>query len=99
MITALTDLPRKQKLVWPLTADKWGFTIDEHKHYLTSGGFFMVSSKYSLRVILALLNSKLMEYYFRFIGVMTAGGAYTLKKSTIEYLPICFPKNNKPFEA
>lgn len=29
-----------------------------------------------------------MRYYFGFIGVMTAGGAYTLKASTIEALPI-----------
>jgi len=96
---AFLDLFDKEKIIWPLTADKWGFTIDKNKHYLSSGGFFMVSSKYSLKVILALLNSKLLEYYFRFIGVMTAGGAYTLKKSTIEYLPICFPKNNKHFET
>ena len=35
-----------------------------------------------------MLNSKLLHYYFRFIGVMTAGGAYTLKAATIEVLPI-----------
>jgi hypothetical protein len=29
-----------------------------------------------------------MKYYFGFIGVMTAGGAYTLKHSTILDLPI-----------
>ena len=95
---AFLDLFDKEKIVWPLTADKWAFALDKDKHYLTSGGFFMVSSKYSLKVILAILNSKLMEYYFSFIGVMTAGGAYTLKKATIECLPIRFPKNNKPFE-
>ena len=41
-----------------------------------------------IRFILGLLNSKLLRYYFGFIGVMTAGGAYTLKASTIEALPI-----------
>ena len=35
-----------------------------------------------------MLNSKLLHYYFGFIGVMTAGGAYTLKAATIESLPI-----------
>lgn len=35
-----------------------------------------------------MLNSKLLHYYFGFIGVMTAGGAYTLKAATIEALPI-----------
>lgn len=96
---AFLDLFDKEKIVWPLTADKWAFALDEDKHYLTSGGFFMVSSKYSIKAILAVLNSKLIEYYFRFIGVMTAGGAYTLKKATIEYLPICLPENNIHFET
>ena len=35
-----------------------------------------------------MLNSNLLHYYFGFIGVMTAGGAYTLKAATIEALPI-----------
>ncbi|MFA6360383.1 MAG: TaqI-like C-terminal specificity domain-containing protein, partial [Dysgonamonadaceae bacterium] len=86
------------KIVWPLTADKWGFTLDRNKHYLTSGGFFLVSKIIPLKYILAVLNSKLMEYYFKFIGVMTAGGAYTLKKATIEELPIVISKNMKIFE-
>jgi hypothetical protein len=28
-----------------------------------------------------------MHYYFHFIGIMTAGGAYTLKAATISSLP------------
>lgn len=78
----------EEKIVWPLTADKWGFAIDTKKHYLTSGGFFMVSESIPLKYIVGVLNSKLMEFYFKFIGVMTAGGAYTLKKATIEELPL-----------
>lgn len=88
----------KDKIVWPLTADKWGFTMDKEKHYLTSGGFFLVSEQIPLKYILAILNTKLMEYYFKFIGVMTAGGAYTLKKATIEELPLLISRNVKPFE-
>ena len=30
----------------------------------------------------------MLHYYFGFIGVMTAGGAYTLKAATIESLPL-----------
>ena len=76
------------KIVWPLTADRWGFALDKDKHYLSSGGFLLVSDKFDLKYILAILNSKLMEFLFSEIGVMTAGGAYTLKKSTIEEFPI-----------
>jgi len=88
----------KVKIVWPLTADKWGFTLDNKKHYLTSGGFFLVSEYLPLKFILAVLNSKVMEYYFKFIGVMTAGGAYTLKKATIEELSIINSHKTKNIE-
>lgn len=86
------------KIIWPLTADQWGFALDNNQHYLTSGGFFLVSRKYSLKTLLAILNSKVLEYYFRFIGVMTAGGAYTMKKATIELLPIAATEKTKSFE-
>ena len=38
-----------------------------------------------------------MKYYFGFIGIMTAGGAYTLKHSTILQLPIRIAKNQEKF--
>ncbi|MBN1185652.1 MAG: Eco57I restriction-modification methylase domain-containing protein [Bacteroidales bacterium] len=96
--TAYYPLFDKIKLIWPLTADKWGFALDESGHYLTSGGFFLVSRGLSIKYILAILNSRLMEFYFGFIGVMTAGGAFTLKKATIEEFPIISIPNVKEFE-
>jgi len=95
---AFLELFNNEKIVWPLTADKWGFALDTEKYYLTSGGFFLVSQKISLKYILAVLNSNLMRFYFSQIGVMTAGGAYTLKKSTIERFPLIEPtdKEQKP---
>ena len=89
----------KEKLIWPLTADKWGFMLDTQKYFLSSGGFLLVSKKISLKYILAILNSKLMQFYFSQIGVMTAGGAYTLKKATIERFPLIevSEKEQQPF--
>lgn len=95
---AYLDLFEKPKIVWPLTADKWGFALDNNGYFLTSGGFFLVSEKVPLKYLLAVFNSKLMKYYFKFIGVMTAGGAYTLKKTTVEKFPIVETSNTKPFE-
>ena len=37
-----------------------------------------------------------MEHYFHYIGVMTAGGAYTLKAATISALPIIVTNNVEP---
>jgi type II restriction/modification system DNA methylase subunit YeeA len=82
----------RDKIVWPLTAANYGFALDYDKHYLSSGGFMLVSDKLSLNYILAILNSKLMKFLFSKIGVMTAGGAYTLKKSTIDEFPLKMPE-------
>jgi hypothetical protein len=78
----------KDKIIWGLTADKWAFAFDDKKHYLPSSGYILTSEKILLKYLLALLNSKLMQFYFGFIGIMTAGGAYTLKHETIRELPI-----------
>ena len=96
---AFLELFEHDKIIWALTSDKWGFTLDTQKYYLTSGGFLLVSKKISLKYILAILNSKLMHFYFSQIGVMTAGGAYTLKKATIERFPLVeiSDKEQEPF--
>jgi hypothetical protein len=89
----------KNKIVWGLTADKWAFTFDDNKYYLPSNGYILTSSDISLKYLLALLNSNLMQFYFSFIGVMTAGGAFTLKHDTISKFPIkeISEKEQEPF--
>ena len=76
------------KIVWSLTSDKWSFSIDKKKCLAPSNTYIMISSEIPLNYILGILNSKLMEFYFSFIGIMTAGGAYTLKHETINNLPL-----------
>ena len=78
----------KPKIIWPLTADKWGFAYDESGSFLGSGSFMLTTDSMNIMFILGVLNSKLMKYYFAHTGVMTAGGAFTLKKSTIERMPL-----------
>ena len=82
------EFEKSEKIIWGLTADKWAYTLDTEQHYLPSNGYIMTSNKLPPRFLLGLLNSKVLHYYFGFIGVMTAGGAYTLKAATIEALPI-----------
>ena len=81
------EFEQPEKIIWGLTADKWAFTIDRLQHYLPSNGYILTSTVIPVSYILGVLNSKLMHYYFHFIGIMTAGGAYTLKASTISALP------------
>lgn len=78
----------KPKIIWGLTADKWAFCYDDKKHFLPSNGYILTSNTaLSLEFILGVLNSKLMRFYFDFIGIMTAGGAFTLKYETIAEFP------------
>jgi len=85
----------KEKIIWGLTADKWAFAYDNDKHYLPSNGYILTSKEIPIKYLLALMNSKLMGFYFGFIGIMTAGGAYTLKHETVEEFPIKLIEKNK----
>ncbi|SCW71964.1 TaqI-like C-terminal specificity domain-containing protein [Mucilaginibacter sp. NFR10] len=82
------EFEKDEKIIWGLTADKWAFAYDDQKHYLPSNGYILTSESVPIKLLLALLNSKLLNYYFGFIGIMTAGGAFTLKHSTIQKMPI-----------
>lgn len=81
------EFEKDEKIIWGLTAAKWAFSLDTRKHYLPSNGYIMTSSEIPCKYLLGVLNSSLLHHYFKYIGVMTAGGAYTLKAATIEALP------------
>jgi len=78
----------KEKIIWGLTADKWAFAYDNENHFLPSNGYILTSKVIPVKYLLALMNSKLIEFYFGFIGIMTAGGAFTLKYETVIEFPI-----------
>jgi hypothetical protein len=89
----------KEKIIWGLTSDKWTFAYDIENNYLPSNGYILTSTEIPIKYLLALMNSKLMEFYFGFIGIMTAGGAFTLKYETVIEFPIKRISSNdqKPF--
>jgi adenine-specific DNA-methyltransferase len=74
----------KEKIVWGLISGNWGFAYDNNGHFLTSASFFLTSNNISLKFILGLFNSELFRYYFIRVGEYTAGGAYVLKKTSVE---------------
>ncbi len=86
--TAYWNEFEKPKIIWGLTADKWAFAWDREKYFLPSNGYILTSEKLHLKYILAVMNSNLMEFYFSFIGIMTAGGAFTLKHETVAAFPV-----------
>jgi hypothetical protein len=90
------EFEKSEKIIWGLTADKWAYAYDNGKHYLPSNGYILTSGDVPIKYLLGLLNSNLLKYYFGFIGVMTAGGAFTLKYTTVSQFPIIVSKNTKP---
>ena len=90
------EFEKHEKIIWGLTADKWAYTLDTEGHYLPSNGYILTSTKIPTKYILGILNSRLLHYYFGFIGVMTAGGAYTLKAATVSALPFVDTDNYEP---
>lgn len=87
------EFEKPEKIIWGLTADKWAFAYDDKQHFLPSNGYILTSNEIPIKYLLGLLNSDLLKFYFGFIGVMTAGGAYTLKHATIQQLPIVITEN------
>ncbi len=91
----------KPKIVWGLISGNWDFAFDNVGYFLTSASFFLTSNSINIKFILALLNSKLYRYYFIQVGEYTAGGAFVLKKISIEkfIIPTVNEKEHKPFIA
>lgn len=75
--------------------EKYEINIPDEKHYLPSNGYILTASDIDIKYILGVLNSSLMQFYFRFVGIMTAGGAYTLKHQTINELPLKIPNKDE----
>jgi hypothetical protein len=82
------DLFDSEKIVWGLISGGWDFALDTKKHLLTSASFFLTSDIIPVKYLLALINSKLFQFYFSVIGEKTAGGAFVFKKTTIEKMLI-----------
>lgn len=78
----------QEKIIWGLTANSWAFALDKEGYFLPSNGYVLTSNSLDLKFLLGVLNSRLSQYYFGFIGIMTAGGAFTLKHETIGNMPI-----------
>jgi type II restriction/modification system DNA methylase subunit YeeA len=79
----------KPKIVWGEISDKPKFAFDDSKYYAEATAFLMTGEK--LKYLLAILNSKLSEWYFNQISTTTGMGTNRWKKYKIEMLPIKEP--------
>lgn len=76
----------KDKIIWGEISDKPKFAFDDKKYFAEATTFLMTGEK--LKFLLAILNSKVSEWYFNLIGTTTGMGTNRWKKYKIELLPI-----------
>jgi len=79
----------KHKIIWGEISDKPKFAFDDRNYYAEATTFLMTGEK--LKFLLAILNSKVSEWYFKLIGTTTGMGTNRWKKYKIELLPIKQP--------
>ena len=77
------------KIVWGEISDKSKFAYDEGNLFVEATSFLLTGEK--LKYLLALMNSKLLEWCFNQIGTGTGMGTNRWKKYTIGLLPIKVP--------
>ncbi len=95
---AYLDDFEKDKIVWLELSDNAKFTLDRDKYLLEMTVFFINGD--NLKYLLALLNSRLIYWYFNLICAESGVGTNRWKKIYVEQLPIPkIPKEQqKPFE-
>ncbi|MDD5473862.1 MAG: TaqI-like C-terminal specificity domain-containing protein [Candidatus Methanoperedens sp.] len=78
-------LMKASKIVYPNVANGCSFALDNEGMYVDMTGFVIPSSDIYL---LTILNSKVIEYIFKSVGVQRRGGYYEFKIQYVDQLPI-----------
>ncbi len=81
------------KLVWLEISKNPNFTLDTDRYYLTNSAYMLKSQK--LKFFLAILNSKVADYYFSKFSVQIAGQRHRYTKQYIENMPIPIQTNKQ----
>lgn len=76
----------KEKIVWIEISDRANYCMDTEGYYLTNSAYFLTGD--NLKFLLAVLNSRLMDFYFYQKTAQIAGGRKRYTKQYVELLPI-----------
>jgi type I restriction-modification system DNA methylase subunit len=85
------DLVDSPKIVTPDIAPRAAFALDEEGRYALVSGYGITlppGSAYSLKYILGLLNSKLLDSYLKSVSTRLRGGFYRYFSQFVNQLPI-----------
>ena len=86
----------KQKIVWGNLCLNAQYALVEEGYFINAPATMVVSSD---KYILAILNSRLADYYIKNLGVSRSGGYFEYKPMFVEKLPIrdISESDKKPF--
>lgn len=87
----------KPKIVWIEISDKANYAYDDKGMFLTNSAYFLTGQ--NLKYLLAVLNSKISDYYFFEVTAKIAGGRKRYTKQYVEQVPIpeISQKEQEPF--
>lgn len=85
----------KEKIVWIEISDKANYAYDTEGMFLTNSAYFISGN--GLKYILAVLNSKVADFYFFQITAKIAGGRKRYTKQYVEQIPIPIIESNKQY--
>ncbi len=83
---AFIDEFEKEKIIWIEISDRANYCLDTEGNYLTNSAYFITGN--NLKFLLAVLNSRLMDFYFYQKTAQIAGGRKRYTKQYVELLPI-----------
>ncbi|WP_205503835.1 Eco57I restriction-modification methylase domain-containing protein [Rufibacter psychrotolerans] len=96
---AFLDEFEKEKIVWIEISDRANYCLDNSGYYLTNSAYFLTGK--NLKYLVAVLNSRVMDFYHFQNTAQIAGGRKRYTKQYVELLPI--PKVSQdvmmPFEV
>ncbi len=86
---------KKPKIIWAELSDTQKFTYDDSEIYPDKTVYFMRGE--NLKYLLAILNSKVVKWYFNKIAATTGMGATMWQKAKLELLPIAIANDETSF--
>ena len=89
------SLFEKKKIIYSIISSEPQFVLDENGYYMLDSCFILNSKTLNLNYLLALLNSKLLFWYFKDICYSLNKRGFQYKKIFMEQMPIKFSKNHE----
>lgn len=89
---------KEPKVTWITLSDKANFLYDEEGYFVNNSAYFFTGQ--NLKYYTALLNSKLVEWYFNYVATHSGVGTNRWEKTYVEQIPIpeILKAEMKPFE-